>query len=188
MQSIFQNAKRLISMCLVTLLLVTSAITILPAPARADNDFVIVKCESDCGNMAAFAAGVASGSAVTLVATGGGGTVATVAGVSEIAAIGEAAMTVVAPLAAVAAPAVAAAAPVVLPSPQQQQWDILDTARGKLFSKVRQSQNNVIIKVMVGWVYRGETQQKMDKWLGFGASTQPTTTTSKCFIRRRMSE
>ena len=43
MQRIFQNAKKLISMCLVTVLIVTSAITMLPAPARADNDLVIVK-------------------------------------------------------------------------------------------------------------------------------------------------
>lgn len=70
MQCIFQNAKRLISICLLTLLIVTSALTISPAPASAD--IVIVKCEqgSNCGNLAGFAAGVASGSVVTLIATG----------------------------------------------------------------------------------------------------------------------
>lgn len=70
MQRLFQRAKRLISMCLVTLLIVTSALTISPAPARAD--IVIFQCQqgSDCGNLAAFVAGVASGSAVTLIATG----------------------------------------------------------------------------------------------------------------------
>ncbi|QKQ77483.1 hypothetical protein [Nostoc sp. TCL240-02] len=52
------------------LLIVISALTILPAPAMAD--IAIIKCEqdSDCGNLAAFAAGVASGSVVTLMATG----------------------------------------------------------------------------------------------------------------------
>ncbi len=109
MQRIFQNAKRLISMCLVTLLIVTSAITMSPAPARADNDFVIVKCESDCG--AAFTAGVFAGTAVTLVATGSSGGATAAGTIAEIVAIGQAVMTVAAPL--VAAPAVAAAVPVV---------------------------------------------------------------------------
>jgi hypothetical protein len=36
-----QNAKRLIAICLVTLLLVTGALTILPAPARADENTTI---------------------------------------------------------------------------------------------------------------------------------------------------
>ena len=36
MRHIFQSAKRLISICLVTLLLVTSTLTIFPATARAD--------------------------------------------------------------------------------------------------------------------------------------------------------
>jgi hypothetical protein len=74
MQCIFQNAKRLISICLLTLLIVTSAVTISPAPAQAATigNLIIVNCESgsDCGNLVAFAAGVASGSAVTLIATG----------------------------------------------------------------------------------------------------------------------
>ncbi|MEH2213339.1 hypothetical protein [Nostoc sp.] len=73
MQRLFQSAKRLISMCLVTLLIVTSALTISPAPAQAATGNVIVfNCESgsNCGNLAAFVAGVGSGSAVTLIATG----------------------------------------------------------------------------------------------------------------------
>jgi hypothetical protein len=99
----FQAIKRLIVLCLVTLLLVTSALTISPTPARADNDFVIVKCESGCGNMGAFAAGALGGSAVTLFATGHGGLAA--AGITaETVAIGQAATAVVAPLAAAAAP------------------------------------------------------------------------------------
>jgi hypothetical protein len=110
----FQAIKRLIVLCLVTLLLVTSALTISPTPARADNDFVIVKCESGCGNMGAFAAGALGGSAVTLFATGHGGLAA--AGITaETVAIGQAATAVVAPLAAAAAPAMAAAAPILVP-------------------------------------------------------------------------
>ncbi|WP_373524632.1 hypothetical protein [Nostoc sp.] len=95
MQSIFQNAKRLISICLLTLLIVTSALTISPAPAQALGDFnvEIFKCESECGNMTAFAAGVASGSAVTLAA-GSGGSLEAVA----VAAIGHAAITAAAPV------------------------------------------------------------------------------------------
>lgn len=109
----FQAIKRLIVLCLVTLLLVTSALTISPTPARADNDFVIVKCESGCDNMGAFAAGALGGSAVTLVATGHGGLAA--AGITAgTAAIGQAATAVVAPLAA-APPAMAAAAPILVP-------------------------------------------------------------------------
>ncbi|MEH1938325.1 MAG: hypothetical protein V7L14_32400 [Nostoc sp.] len=50
----------------------TSALTISPAPAHAlgDLNVEIFNCESECGNMTAFAAGVASGSVVTLIATG----------------------------------------------------------------------------------------------------------------------
>ena len=73
MQRLFQSAKRLISMCIVTLLIVTSALTISPDPAQAATGSVIVfNCESgsNCGSLAAFAAGVASGSAVTLMVTG----------------------------------------------------------------------------------------------------------------------
>jgi hypothetical protein len=109
-----QAIKRLIVLCLVTLLLVTSALTISPTPARADNDLVIVKCESNCDNMAAFAAGAVSGSVVTLVATGHGGLAA--AGITAgTAAIGQAATAAVAPLAAAAAPAMTVAAPILLP-------------------------------------------------------------------------
>ncbi|MEH2062859.1 MAG: hypothetical protein V7K50_11335 [Nostoc sp.] len=51
----------------------TSALTISPAPAQAATGNVIIfNCESgsNCGNLAAFGAGVASGSVVTLIATG----------------------------------------------------------------------------------------------------------------------
>jgi hypothetical protein len=111
MQSIFQKAKRLISICLVTLLIVTSTLTVSPAPAQALGDVnVVFKCESECGNMTAFAAGVASGSVVTLVATGSGGSLAA----GAVTAIGHAAITAAAPLAA-AAPALVGAAPILLP-------------------------------------------------------------------------
>jgi hypothetical protein len=107
----FQAAKRLISMCLVTLLLVSSTVLSFPAPAKAAGDVVIFKCETECGNMAAFTAGVVSGSAVTLAATGSGGGLAA----AGMTAFGHAATTVAAPLVATAAPAVAAAAPIVVP-------------------------------------------------------------------------
>ena len=110
----FQAAKRLIAICLVTLLLVTGALTISPTPARADTDYVMFKCESDCGNIAAFATGAISGSAVTLIATGHGGLAA--AGITAgTAAIGQVATAAVAPLAAAAAPAIAVAAPILVP-------------------------------------------------------------------------
>ena len=80
MQRLFQRAKRLITMCLVTLLIVTSALTISPAPAQAatTGNLIVFNCESgsNCGNLAAFAAGVVSGSAVTLIATGHAATLA----------------------------------------------------------------------------------------------------------------
>ncbi|WZF17938.1 hypothetical protein WKK05_00770 [Nostoc sp. UHCC 0302] len=87
----------------------TGALTISPAPAHAvgDVNVEIFKCESECGNMTAFAAGVASGSAVTLVATGSGGSIAAAVATT----IGHAAITAAAPL---AAPAIVAA-PVVVP-------------------------------------------------------------------------
>ena len=60
-------------MCIITLLIVTS-LTVSPDPAQAatTGNVIIVNCESgsNCGNLAAFAAGVASGSVVTLMATG----------------------------------------------------------------------------------------------------------------------
>jgi phage-related tail protein len=101
-------------MCLVTLLIVTSALTISPAPARADNDFVIVKCQqgSNCGNLAAFAAGVASGSAVTLLTTGHAATL-TVAGAAVSSAVTAAASGTIA--AAGAAVGSVVAAPVLVP-------------------------------------------------------------------------
>lgn len=125
MQCLFQNAKRLISMCLVTLLIVTSALTISPAPARAGdtNVGVIIICEkgSDCANTAAFAAGVASGSVVTLLATGAAvGSAATAAATGTIAAagaaVGSAAAAATGTIAAAgAAVGSALAAPVVVP-------------------------------------------------------------------------
>ncbi|MGB7442611.1 MAG: hypothetical protein WA919_16220 [Coleofasciculaceae cyanobacterium] len=104
MQRIFQNAKKVIATCLVTVLLITGTLVSFPAPARAVGDVVIIKCETECGNTAAFVGGVISGSAVTLAATGGGHAVAAGIG-TGIAAVGHAA----------AASAVAAAAPVVVP-------------------------------------------------------------------------
>ncbi|MEH2408689.1 hypothetical protein [Nostoc sp.] len=88
----------------------TSALTISPAPARAD--FVIVKCEqgSDCGNLAAFAAGMVSGSAVTLIATGHAATLA-VAGATFSSAAAAASGTIAAAGAAVGL----VAAPVLVP-------------------------------------------------------------------------
>lgn len=121
MPQIFQSAKRLISICLVTLLVVTGTFFSFPAPAKADTDVVIVKCESDCSNLASFTAGVVAGSAVTLMATGQGEVLAAVgAGVTTMA---HTAVTAAVPLAAAAlptaltavAPAVAAAAPVIVP-------------------------------------------------------------------------
>ncbi|MEH2397169.1 hypothetical protein [Nostoc sp.] len=111
MQRLFQKGKRLISMCLVTLLIVTSALTISPAPARAD--IVFVKCEqgSNCGNLAAFAAGVASGSAVTLITTGHAATLAA-AGATVSSAAAVASGTIAAAGAAVGS---AVVAPVLVP-------------------------------------------------------------------------
>ncbi|MCF2148947.1 hypothetical protein IQ276_021465 [Desmonostoc muscorum LEGE 12446] len=104
MQNLFQSAKRLISVCLVTLLIVTTTLITFPSPARAD--VIIFQCNSDCGS---FTTGVLSGSAVTLAATGQTGTL-----VEAAAAIGQVAMTTAAPLAAASA-AVVAAAPILVP-------------------------------------------------------------------------
>lgn len=127
MQRILQSTKKLISICLVTLLLVISTLTISPAPAKAD--IVLVKCESDC--TVAFTVGMVAGSAVTLAANGSGvglagaGTTAVVD--TAVAAAPFAASAVPLATAAVAAAAdtaiaatftalaVAAAAPVVVP-------------------------------------------------------------------------
>ncbi|BAY09632.1 hypothetical protein [Calothrix sp. NIES-2098] len=110
MQHIFQSAKRLISVTLVTLFLITSSLLSFPAPARAAGDIVIMKCESNCGNLPAFTAGVASGALVTLIATGKaatlGGVVATVGQVATTIAapvVGGAAVSLVAPVALTAA-------------------------------------------------------------------------------------
>ncbi|MEW5859342.1 MAG: hypothetical protein AB1861_18470 [Cyanobacteriota bacterium] len=107
MQRLFQRTKRLISICLVTLVLVTSTLLSFPAPAMAVGDVVgdvvMFKCESDCGNIAAFGAGVLSGSAVTLAATGSGGVVT--AGITAgTTALASTAITAAAPLTAAAAP------------------------------------------------------------------------------------
>lgn len=109
MQHLFASCKRLISLCLITLLVITSTITIFPSSARADvrslegnlwnGDVVIFKCESDCGNIMSFVEGVASGSVVTLIATGQAGTIA-----ASTAAIGQIATTALAPLTVAAAP------------------------------------------------------------------------------------
>lgn len=108
MQRLFQRTKRLISICLVTLVLVTSTLLSFPAPAMAAGNLVIINCESDCGNMtAAFTAGVLSGSAVTLAATGSGGVVT--AGITA----GATAMVNTAVIAT--APLAAAMAPVLVP-------------------------------------------------------------------------
>ncbi len=111
MQRIFLGTKKLISICLVTLLLFVSTLTISPAPALAAGDVVILKCESDC--TAAFTAGVVAGSAVTLAATGSGAGLAAGAG-AGMTAIVHTAMAAV-PLAAAAVPLATAAAPVVVP-------------------------------------------------------------------------
>ncbi|WP_071188686.1 hypothetical protein [Trichormus sp. NMC-1] len=79
MQQILQNTKRLVSVSLATLLILVSTITIFPSTASADNNVVKIECTSDCGNIVPFAAGVVSGSAVTLMATGDTATLATLA-------------------------------------------------------------------------------------------------------------
>lgn len=119
MQHIFQTTKRLICICLVTLVLVTSTLLSFPAPARADCIGLVNICPDGTVNVnGAFAAGVATGSAVTLAATGNAGTLtAAGAGVTAgITAMADAAITAAAPLAAAAAPAAVAAAPVVVPA------------------------------------------------------------------------
>ncbi len=115
MQRLFQSAKRLISMCLVTLLIMTSTLTISPAPAQAATTAGVIffNCEqgSNCGNLAAFFAGVASGSAVTLMATGQAATLG-----AAFAAVGSAAGAATGTIAAAgAAVGSAVAAPVLVP-------------------------------------------------------------------------
>ena len=111
MQQIFICTKKLISICLVTLLLFVSTLTISPTSALAAGDVVILKCESDC--TAAFTAGVVAGSAVTLAATGSGAGLAAGAGAGMTAIVDTVAAT--APFAAAAVPFATAAAPVVVP-------------------------------------------------------------------------
>jgi hypothetical protein len=79
MLHILQGAKKLISITLVTLFLVTSTLLSFPSPAKAAGNIVVFNCESNCNNNGvAFAAGVVSGSAVTLAATGNAATIAAV--------------------------------------------------------------------------------------------------------------
>ncbi|MEY2913519.1 MAG: hypothetical protein RLZZ184_2828 [Cyanobacteriota bacterium] len=119
MLRIFQNAKSVISVCLATLIVVVSTLTIFPSTASADNNFmqsnlgnngdvVIFKCTSDCGNIFSFAAGMFSGSAVTVIAL-----TDTTSLVATWAAIGQTAVTALAPLAAAATTVVSA--PVIIP-------------------------------------------------------------------------
>jgi hypothetical protein len=123
MLRMFQNAKRLISVCLATLLIVVSTITIFPSTASADNnliqnnlgnngDFVLIKCTSDRGNIFSFVVGattgIFAGSGVTLMATGNTAILAT-AGT----AIGQTAVTALAGLGAAATTALST--PVLVP-------------------------------------------------------------------------
>lgn len=124
MLNLLQRFKRVISICLITLLTVTSVLTISPAPAMADNNLIknisIVNCEGDnCGNMASFAAGVVSGSAVTLAATGDAGMVAAIGTAvgqvaGTLATVGQAAATVAAPAAAFGSAVISS--PIVVPA------------------------------------------------------------------------
>ncbi|MDF5734262.1 MAG: hypothetical protein PUQ00_00805 [Nostoc sp. S13] len=90
----------------------TSALTISPAPAQAATigNVIFFNCESgsNCGNLAAFVGGMASGSAVTLIATGH---TAVLAGAG--AAVGSAVVT--AATGTLTAVGSAVAAPVLLP-------------------------------------------------------------------------
>ncbi len=80
MQQLVQKTKKILSLCLITLLVFTSAITFLPAPAQALGD-ININCEKDCGDTIQFAAGMAAGSAVTLSATGQAGLITEAAAV-----------------------------------------------------------------------------------------------------------
>lgn len=94
MLRIFQNARRLISLCLATLLIVISTITIFPSTASADNNVVKIECTSDCGNIFSFVTGMVSGSAVTIIAL----TTNTTSLVATGAAIGQTAVAALATL------------------------------------------------------------------------------------------
>ena len=106
MQRTLQSAKRLISVCLVTLLLVVSTVTISPAPAMADNGSS-QSIPQLGGETWAFVAGVVTG---VLVSGGSAATLTTAA--TTATAVASVAGSVA--TAAVAATAVAAA-PVVAP-------------------------------------------------------------------------
>ncbi len=131
MQRLFQRAKRLISMCLVTLLIVTSALMIFPASARAEGDIInTTDCRytvnSKCGEInqnhpagiglavAVFLGTLIGNSSVdalgTVIATGA----ATAAHAVAVTAAPMAAAAIHA-VAVAAAPAMAVAAPVLLP-------------------------------------------------------------------------
>ncbi|MBE9234954.1 hypothetical protein IQ227_02580 [Anabaena aphanizomenioides LEGE 00250] len=94
MLRIFQNARRLISLCLATLLIVISTITIFPSTASADNNVVKIECTSDCGNIFSFVTGMVSGSAVTIISL----TTNTTSLVATGAAIGQTAVAALATL------------------------------------------------------------------------------------------
>jgi hypothetical protein len=101
MQSLFQSVKRLISICLVTVLLITSALTIFPAPARAEGDTINnVDCSKSfqprCGNTsvnpgetvalatgAAVGAVTSSAAALAMVSTAGSVTGLSAAGITS---------------------------------------------------------------------------------------------------------
>ncbi|GCL36121.1 hypothetical protein SR1949_12210 [Sphaerospermopsis reniformis] len=109
MLRIFQNARRLISVCLATLLIVISTITIFPSTASADNNVVKIECTSDCGNIFSFVTGMVSGSAVTIIAL----TTNTTSLVATGAAIGQTAVAALATLGTAATTVVSA--PVLVP-------------------------------------------------------------------------
>ncbi|MEB3151711.1 MAG: hypothetical protein VKL60_22175 [Sphaerospermopsis sp.] len=109
MLRIFQNARRLISLCLATLLIVISTITIFPSTASADNNVVKIECTSDCGNIFSFVTGMFSGSAVTIIAL----TTNTTSLVATGAAIGQTAVAALATLGTAATTVVSA--PVLVP-------------------------------------------------------------------------
>ena len=122
MLRIFQNAKSVISVCLATLIVVVSTLTIFPSTASAGVIDIIIKCESgsNCSSTPSFVAGVIAGSGVTLIATGQAETIAgsvfianAVPIISSLAVIGQTAVTALAPLAAAATTVVSA--PVLVP-------------------------------------------------------------------------
>lgn len=128
MQRLLQSAKKLLSMCLVTLLLITGTILISPAPARANGERITnVDCRystnPNCGNTnngggAALAAGAAVlGGAIGGVIGGSSFDALSAAVITSGAtAVGHAIAASAAPVAAAISQTVAAtAAPVVVP-------------------------------------------------------------------------